>query len=51
MSTGRRLLPAEDMPINAEIMKELLQMRDMTADHSKPVEPDLPYETLEGLIQ
>lgn len=39
------------MPINAEIMKELLQMRDMTAHLSKPVEPDLPYETLEGLIQ
>ncbi|MBQ6206405.1 MAG: response regulator, partial [Oscillospiraceae bacterium] len=30
--TGRRVLLAEDMPINAEIMLELLHMRDMESD-------------------
>ena len=33
--TGRRILLAEDMPINAEIMMELLGMRDMRVDHAE----------------
>ncbi|MBR1497634.1 MAG: response regulator [Oscillospiraceae bacterium] len=33
--TGRRVLLAEDMMINAEIMKELLGMRDMEVDHAE----------------
>ena len=33
--TGRRILLAEDMPINAEIMIELLNMRDMQVDHAE----------------
>ena len=33
--TGRRILLAEDMLINAEIMKELLGMRDMQVDHAE----------------
>ena len=33
--TGRHILLAEDMMINAEIMKELLQMRDMEVDHAE----------------
>ena len=33
--TGRRILLAEDMMINAEIMKELLQMRDMEVEHAE----------------
>ena len=33
--TGRRILLAEDMLINAEIMKELLGMRDMEVDHAE----------------
>ncbi|MBQ6206471.1 MAG: response regulator, partial [Oscillospiraceae bacterium] len=32
---GRRVLLAEDMPINAEIMIELLEMREMTVDHAE----------------
>ena len=32
---GRRILLAEDMLINAEIMKELLGMRDMEVDHAE----------------
>ncbi|MBQ9492856.1 MAG: response regulator [Oscillibacter sp.] len=32
---NRRILLAEDMPINAEIMLELLDMRGMTADHAE----------------
>ena len=32
---GRRILLAEDMPINAEIMLELLDMRGMTAEHAE----------------
>ena len=32
---GRRVLLAEDMPINAEIMLELLDMRGMTAEHAE----------------
>ena len=33
--TGRRILLAEDMMINAEIMIELLEMRDMQTDHAE----------------
>ena len=33
--TGKRILLAEDMPINAEIMTELLGMRDMLVDHAE----------------
>ena len=33
--SNRRILLAEDMPINAEIMLELLDMRGMTADHAE----------------
>ncbi len=33
--TGKRILLAEDMLINAEIMKELLSMRDMEVDHAE----------------
>lgn len=33
--TGRRVLLAEDMFINAEIMKEILKMRDMAVDHAE----------------
>ena len=33
--TGRHILLAEDMLINAEIMKELLGMRDMEVDHAE----------------
>ena len=33
--TGRRILLAEDMAINAEIMVELLQMMDMEAEHAE----------------
>ena len=33
--TGRHILLAEDMLINAEIMKEILQMRDMEVDHAE----------------
>ena len=32
---GKRILLAEDMPINAEIMMELLGMRDMLVDHAE----------------
>lgn len=32
---GRHILLAEDMMINAEIMKQLLRMKDMTADHAE----------------
>ncbi len=32
---GRRILLAEDVDINAEIMKELLDMRGMTAEHGE----------------
>ena len=32
---GRRILLAEDMFINAEIMKELLKMREMEVDHAE----------------
>ena len=32
---GKRILLAEDMLINAEIMKELLGMRDMEVDHAE----------------
>ena len=32
---GRHILLAEDMPINAEIMKEVLDMRGMLVDHAK----------------
>ena len=32
---GRRVLLAEDMPINAEIMKELLKMEGMEVDHAE----------------
>ena len=33
--TGKHILLAEDMPINAEIMMELLDMRDMLVDHAE----------------
>ena len=33
--TGRRILLAEDMAINAEIMLEILQMMDMEAEHAE----------------
>ena len=33
--SGRRVLLAEDMEINAEIMMELLEMRDMKAEHAE----------------
>ena len=33
--TGKHILLAEDMMINAEIMKELLGMRDMVVDHAE----------------
>ena len=33
--SGRRILLAEDMPINAEIMEELLSMREMLVDHAE----------------
>ena len=33
--TGKRILLAEDMLINAEIMKELLGMREMEVDHAE----------------
>ena len=33
--TGRRVLLAEDMMINAEIMRELLEMRDMEVEHAE----------------
>lgn len=33
--TGKHILLAEDMAINAEIMMEILQMRDMTVDHAE----------------
>ena len=54
---------AEDMEINAEIMKMILQNRQMEVDvqrsmqaglnaHlSKPVQPDDLFETLESLIE
>ena len=32
---GRRILLAEDMLVNAEIMRELLQMRGMETDHAE----------------
>ena len=32
---GRRILLAEDMMVNAEIMKELLSMKGMTCDHAE----------------
>ena len=32
---GRRILLAEDMMVNAEIMKEILKMREMTCDHAE----------------
>ena len=32
---GRRILLAEDMPINAEIMMEVLEMRGMEAEHAE----------------
>ena len=32
---GRRILLAEDMIVNAEIMKEVLKMREMEADHAE----------------
>ena len=32
---GRKILFAEDVEINAEIMKELLQIKDMEADHAQ----------------
>ncbi|MBQ9617504.1 MAG: response regulator [Oscillibacter sp.] len=32
---GRHILLAEDMPINAEIMKEVLDMRGMLVDHAE----------------
>ena len=33
--TGKRILLAEDMLINAEIMKEVLRMRDLEVDHAE----------------
>jgi CheY-like chemotaxis protein len=33
--TGRRILLAEDMEINAEIMKEILSTEDMKVDHAE----------------
>ena len=33
--SGRHILLAEDMLINAEIMMEILEMRDMTVDHAE----------------
>ena len=32
---GRRVLLAEDMPINAEIMKDILAMREIEVDHAE----------------
>ena len=33
--TGRHILLAEDMVVNAEIMKEVLRMREMVVDHAE----------------
>jgi len=33
--TGKKILLAEDMLVNAEIMKELLKMRDMEVEHAE----------------
>ncbi len=33
--TGRRILVAEDVEINAEILMDILSLRDMEADHAK----------------
>jgi hypothetical protein len=33
--TGRRVLLAEDVPINAEIITMVLQMRQIEADHAE----------------
>ena len=33
--TGRKILLAEDMPINAEILKELMSMREVEVDHAE----------------
>ncbi|MBQ1303247.1 MAG: response regulator [Firmicutes bacterium] len=33
--SGRKILLAEDMLVNAEIMKEVLKMREMEADHAE----------------
>ncbi len=32
---GRKILVAEDMPVNAEIMMMILEMRDMISDHAE----------------
>ncbi|MBQ9493713.1 MAG: response regulator [Oscillibacter sp.] len=48
--TGRRILLAEDMQINAEIMMELLEMREMKVDHAEngQIAVDLFSESPEG---
>ena len=33
--TGRHILLTEDIPINAEILTDLLELREMTADHAE----------------
>ena len=33
--SGRRMLLAEDMPINAEIIKEIMKMREVEIDHAE----------------
>ena len=33
--TGKRILIAEDMPVNAEIIKMILEMREMEVDHAE----------------
>ena len=33
--TGRKILVAEDMPVNAEIMMMILEMRGMISDHAE----------------
>ena len=52
---GRRVLLAEDMPVNAEIMAMVLSMKEIEADLAVngkiAVEPEMLYATLENLIK
>ena len=54
--TGRRILLAEDVPINAEIMSMVLQMREMEVDHAEngkiAVEmfENLPADTYDAIL-
>ncbi len=47
---GKRILMAEDIEINAEIMKNLLEFRGMTADHAEngQIAVDMFKESSEG---